>query len=61
MTLQVREYLQSRISTPELITLLEELGRDVRELLLDDLDAYRDFNIVKILDKMGHDTKGIEL
>ena len=55
----LREYL-GNLSTDELLEVHRRMGRDVRELILDDLEGFRKKQVVYELRAMGY-TGEIEL
>jgi len=56
----LREYL-STLSTKELMEIHRRMGRDVRELILHDLEGFRKKQVVYELRAMGYDVEEIEL
>lgn len=55
----IREFLTG-LSNDELMEILKRLGRDVRELLLDDLEGYATLVCCE-LELMGYDIEEVEL
>lgn len=59
MTMNIRDYINKSLAMQEIIELLEHLGMDVREVLLDGLEGYSDTLILKELEKMSYNVDSL--